>query len=755
MTKQCRLASLAAPILFLLSPAAPAQNAPAPDAQAQDAPAQDAQVQDTQGQDPQPQNARTGISQIRHVVYIIKENRSFDSFYGTFPGANGASTAVISSGQTITLGHQGDQIPHDVTGHGWWDAITGMNNGKMDRFDLVTAGSTNGDYLAFTQLHQADIPNYWIYAQNFVLSDNTFSSLQGASFPNHLYTIAAQSGGVWNNTLQINGKGQLWGCDANPLTQAPAMDLNHVVTKPFPCFDFQTLADLLDGAGLTWKYYAPGAGTAGYVFSTYDAINHIRNTSLWAKHVFPDTQFAIDAAAGKLPNVAWLVTTGKSSFGTGGTSSSSVDNNEHPPGSVCTGENWTVNQLNALMSGPNWPTSAVFLTYDDFGGMYDHVPPPAVDIYGLGPRVPMLIISPFAKKAYISHTQYELSSVLKFAEEAFGLPSLGQRDATANDTTDSFDFTQTARSPLYLTPRLCPLLSTDTDYFGWEAVGGTSAGRKVIINNDQTANITLNSIATTGDFVITSNNCGSTVTVGNSCTMMVEFKPTASGARTGTLTVTDTGVTSPETIALSGIGSNISVAPLSLTFASTLVGSTTAAKTVSVKNIGTSAISITGVNAAGDFAQVNTCGSSLAAGATCAIHVTYTPTTSGTLEGGVSVMSSDPANPITVLLKGTATGVSLSQQTLTFPATKVGVSSTPIQFTITNVYKTPLNIGAIATTGDYSQTSTCVSPLAAAANCTVTVTFKPTATGTRTGSFSIATADFQSPQNVSLTGTGD
>jgi hypothetical protein len=118
-------------------------------------------------------------------------------------------------------------------------------------------------------------------------------------------------------------------------------------------------------------------------------------------------------------------------------------------------------------------------------------------------------------------------------------------------------------------------------------------------------------------------------------------------------------------------------------------------------------------------------------------------------------MSSDPANPITVLLKGTATGVSLSQQTLTFPATKVGVSSTPIQFTITNVYKTPLNIGAIATTGDYSQTSTCVSPLAAAANCTVTVTFKPTATGTRTGSFSIATADFQSPQNVSLTGTGD
>jgi hypothetical protein len=135
--------------------------------------------------------------------------------------------------------------------------------------------------------------------------------------------------------------------------------------------------------------------------------------------------------------------------------------------------------------------------------------------------------------------------------------------------------------------------------------------------------------------------------------------------------------------------------------------------------------------------------------------VTYAPTTSGTLEGGVSVMSSDPANPITVLLKGTATGVNLSQQALTFPATMVGASSTPIQFTITNTFKIPLNIGTIATTGDYSQTNTCVSPLAAGANCTISVTFTPTATGTRTGSFSIADSDFQSPQNVSLTGTGD
>lgn len=700
----------------------------------------------------------TGLTKIKHIIFIIKENRSFDSYYGTFPGANGATTATISSGQTITLGHMGDQMPHDVTGHGWWDALTGEDGGKMDRFDLVTAGSTNGDFLNFEQLHQSDIPNYWSYAQNFVLADNMFSSLQGASFPNHLYTIAAQSGGVWNNTLQINGKGQLWGCDANAGTQVPVLaEGTLVVTKPFPCFDFQTLADLLDGANLSWKFYAPPAGSAGYVFSTYDAINHIRNTNLWAQHVVTDTEFASDAAAGKLPAVSWLVTTGKSSFGSsgGGGNSASVDNNEHPPGSVCNGENWSVNQISAIMQGPDWASSAIFLTYDDFGGLYDHVYPPQVDIYGLGPRVPLLIISPYARPGYISHTQYELSSVIKFAEEVFGLPSLGQRDATANDTTDSFDFTQTPLAPLILTPRLCPLVSTDTDYFGWEPVGGTSAGRKIIINNNQTSTITINSITPSAGFVVTSNNCSSTVTVGNSCNMEVEFKPTKAGLTTGTLTIVDSGVTSPEIVSLSGIGTNLSVSPLSMTFASTFIGSTTAVKSITVKNLGTSAISISSIAAAGDFAATNTCGTSLAAGGTCTIHITFTPLTSGTLEGGVSIISNDPANPVTIDLKGTATGVNLSQTSLTFPTTKVGTTSAPIEFTISNTTKIPINIGTSGTSANFAATNTCGTAIAAGANCTVSVSFLPTATGTLTGSFSIATSDFQSPQVVTLTGTGD
>jgi phospholipase C len=694
------------------------------------------------------------ISQIQHIVYIIKENRSFDSFWGTYPGANGATTAKISTGQTITMGHLADQMPNDITGHGWFDAITGMDGGKMDRFDLVTAGSVNGDYLGFQQLHQTDIPNYWLYAQNFVLADNMFSSLQGASFPNHLYTIAAQSGGVWNNTLQINGKGQIWGCDANPNAQVPALDSNLIVTKPFPCFDFQTLADLLDGAGLSWKFYAPQKGSAGYVFSTYDAINHIRNTSLWTAHVVPDTQFATDAAAGKLPNVAWLVTTGKSSFGgSGGTTG--VDNNEHPPGSVCSGENWTVTQLNALMNGSDWSSSAVFLTYDDFGGFYDHVSPPPVDIYGLGPRVPLLIISPYAKTGVVSHTQYELSSVIKFAEEVFGLPSLGQRDMNANDTTDSFDFTQSPRSPFLLKTRQCPLLSAGNEYYGWEQIGGTTPVRKITVTNDQTATINLTSEAVTGPFAITANTCGASLTVNSSCAVSIAFKPTTIGPQTGTFTVVDSGNTSPEKSSLAGIGSALSTSPLSVTFASAFIGATTAAKTFTVKNLSASTVTISQIQVVGDFAETNTCGTSLAAGKSCTISVTFSPLTSGTIEGGLSILSSDPGSPQTLNLKGTATGVSLSQTSLAFATEKVGTTSAPLKFTLSNTTKIPLNIGAVGTTGAFAQTNTCVSPLAAGANCTVSITFTPTVTGAQSGTFSIADSDFQSPQTVTLSGTGD
>jgi phospholipase C len=169
-------------------------------------------------------------------------------------------------------------------------------------------------------------------------------------------------------------------------------------------------------------------------------VQHIRNTQVWTTNVVPESRFATDALNGNLPNVSWIV---------------SGPTSEHPPDSSCVGENWTVQQINAIMQGANWNSTAIFLTWDDFGGFYDHVPPPKVDNFGFGPRVPLLIISPFAKQGFVSHTQYEFSSLLKFAERRFNLPPLTARDTEANDMTDAFDFGQSPRPPMILDTRQC------------------------------------------------------------------------------------------------------------------------------------------------------------------------------------------------------------------------------------------------------------------------------------------------------------
>jgi phospholipase C len=380
------------------------------------------------------QEVPADISAIQHIVFIIKENRTYDNYFGTFPGADGATQGTISTGQVIPLGHLPDRTPRDID-HSFAAATTGIDGGKMDKFDLIHNANINGDYLAYTQFVESDIPNYFTYARNFVLGDHMFSSLTGPSFPNHLYTVGAQSAGAINNPAGGN-----WGCDAVATTRVQIMDASGNITTQFPCFDFKTLTDSLQTAGLTWKYYAPGPGQGGYIWSTLNAIQHIRNTQLWTTNVVPETQFVTDAMNGNLPNVCWIVS--------GATS-------EHPPDSSCVGENWTVQQINAVMQGSDWNSSAIFLTWDDFGGFYDHVPPPKVDNYGFGPRVPLLIISPFAKQGFVSHTQYEFSSLLKFAERRFNLPALTARDTEANDMTDAFDFTQGPRAPMILQTRQC------------------------------------------------------------------------------------------------------------------------------------------------------------------------------------------------------------------------------------------------------------------------------------------------------------
>jgi phospholipase C len=677
------------------------------------------------------------ITNIQHIVFIIKENRSFDEYFGLFPGADGATTGVTSTGQVISL----ERTPDEVVdmGHDWTSAVTATDGGKMDRFDLIIDGNLNGEYMSYSEMTQADIPNYYAYAQNFVLSDRTFSSLHGPSFSNHLYTIAAQSGGVISvpsapGMLQLRS----WGCDSPAGSHVTAIDDEGDISEIFPCLDFQTLADNLDGAGVSWKSYAPSEGEPGYEYSAYDAISHIRNTSAWTENVVPDTQFATDAAGGNLPAVSWLVT--------GPTS-------EHPPNSTCLGENWTVQQLNALMQGPDWATTAVFLTWDDFGGFYDHVPPPDLDEYGLGPRVPMLIISPYALSGYISHTQYEFSSVLKFIEERFNLPPLTERDANANDTTDSFDFSQAPLPPLLLTQRACPIAAATNVYFGAQQLSTTSPVYTAKLTNSRSTVLTISKIAITGDFAQT-NNCKK-LSVNGVCDINITFDPTQMGPRTGTLTVTDSDASSPQIVNLQGVGSEVSMTNSlfpGLDFGTTNLNLALTQNVIYTNN-GTSPITISGVSTVGSYTQTNTCGTSVAGGASCTISVTFAPTTTGLLLGNLWITDSDPGSPHTVRLSGTSEGVLVNPLTLKFGKQHVNTTSKPQLVTLQNLAATPMNVGTITVTGSFAQTNNCGSSVPGNGECTIRVTFTPTEAGGVQGKLTIIDSNDE-PSTVTLSGTG-
>jgi phospholipase C len=687
-----------------------------------------------------PKKFQIGSTPIQHIVFIIKENRSFDNYFGTFPGANGATSGTISTGQVIPLGRTPDVTPNDP-GHGWPEALTSMDGGKMDRFDTIDGGNINGAFMSYTQLQQADIPNYFSYAYNFVLSDNTFSSMHGGSFPQHLYAVAAQSDGVINIPfLGAAGGVSSWGCDDPAGTLVQVMDEEGDVTGEFPCFDFPTLADSMQSAGISWKYYAPTYGERGYVFNTLNAINHIRNSGLWTSNVMPDTQFASDAMNGLLPAMSWLVT---------------GDGSEHPPNSSCFGENWTVTQLNALMQGPDWASTAVFLTWDDFGGFYDHVPVPSADVYGFGPRVPMIIISPYAIPGHISHTQYEFSSVLKYAEETFGLQPLTERDTNANDMQDSFNYSQNPNPPLILTQRSCPVNATSSVTFGSVAVGVASPSIAVKLTNYGSSSLTLGKFSTTGDFSYTSKCPKSALKVGSSCAINVTFTPTATGTRTGTLTINDGDVTSPQVVSLTGTGSDVKLSLFwpGLPFATEPINSNTT-KNLTYTNIGTKPVTITSVQVIGEFSQTNTCGSTVAPGAACTFKVTFKPTSTGGVFGNLAINDSDVGSPHMVHLTGTGQAAVTSPASLTFPSVAVGSSSVPLPITLTNKGMVVLNVVSIVTSAEFSQSNNCGTGLAVGAKCTVNVVFSPTATGSQTGTLVFGDNDLTSPQIVNLTGTG-
>ena len=389
------------------------------------------------------------FGKIQHVVFIVKENRSFDEYFGTYPGANGATTATISTGQVVTLGHTPDKPKHDM-GHEWTDSHSNVDAGRMDRWDLETQCSVNGDNLCLSQMYQSDIPNYWAYAQNYAVADAAFSSVESGSYPAHLMLVSGSSQTTIDNprsSIQAQ-----WGCDAVAGTNVPAMDSNMAVSTVFPCFSATTLGGLADQAGVSWKAYTSVNGGSGYVYNPYRSFSTIFNSVDWTTKVVDESNFIPDALAGNLPALSWVTPP-------------ALDT-DHPPDSACNGENWTVQQINGIMQGPasQWNSTVIVLVWDDFGGFYDHVAPPYRDQYGLGIRVPMLIISPWVTPG-VYHTQVEFASVERFMEETFGLPNLGGADTVANDMQDAFNYSQTPLPPVVLTQRNCPLAPADTPAF--------------------------------------------------------------------------------------------------------------------------------------------------------------------------------------------------------------------------------------------------------------------------------------------------
>ena len=312
-------------------------------------------------------------------------------------------------------------------------------------------------------------------------------------------------------------------------------------------------------------------------------------------------------------------------------------------------------------------------------------------------------------------------------------------------------------------------LSPTSLAFGNQSLGTTSAPQTVTLSNTGTAALSITSLALTGtnasDFAQT-NTCGSSVAASANCTITVTFKPSASGSRTASVSITDNASGSPQTVSLSGTGTAVvvSLSPTSLAFGNQSVGTTSAPQTVTLSNTGTAALSITslaltGTNAS-DFTQTNTCGSSVAASANCTITVTFTPSASGSRTASVSITDNASGSPQTVSLSGTGTAAlaSLSPTSLAFGNQSLGVTSAAQTLTLSNTGNATLSITSLGLTGtnasDFAQTNTCGSSVAASANCTISVTFKPSASGSRTASVSITDNASGSPQTVSLSGTG-
>jgi hypothetical protein len=299
-------------------------------------------------------------------------------------------------------------------------------------------------------------------------------------------------------------------------------------------------------------------------------------------------------------------------------------------------------------------------------------------------------------------------------------------------------------------------LSPTSLSFGGQLLNTTSGSKQVKLSNIGNATLNISSIVASSQFAISSKTCGSTLAASASCTVNVTFRPTVSGTVNGSLTFTDSAGGSPHKVTLTGSGSRLKLSPTSLSYSTQVINTTSATKTVTLTNIGSSSLTINSIGISTHFVITSkTCGLSLAAGANCTVHVGFRPTSIGSKTGTLSIYNTGGATPRTVPLSGTGTQIKLSASSLTFAARPVGTTSGTQSVTLSNVGSTTVSISSISISGNFAVASkTCGSSLANGTSCSVTVKFHPTATGTRTGTLSIYNTGGGSPRTVKLTGTG-
>jgi phospholipase C len=371
-----------------------------------------------------------------HIVIMIQENRTFDNLFATFPGADGTRRGETHNGRYIPLRDADLESPISPNnGYGAWRHD--YNNGKMNGFDTFPIGSTPGTYV-YEYVNPSQIAPYWDLAKQYVLADHMFQTQGSGSFTAHQDLIRGGTGIGGGKALIDFPSDNVWGCDATQGTTTSLITENNDYLRgmgPFPCLGYETLRDLLDAHQVSWRYYVPAlGGFGGDLWNAFDAINAVRHSSEWTTNVIsPETDVFTDIARDTLPSVAWVIP--------------DFQNSDHPGDNSDTGPSWVAQVVNAIGESPAWKTTAVLILWDDWGGWYDHVAPPGVRTYGgLGFRVPLIAVSPYAKSGYISSNQYEFGSIIRFVEDNWDLGRLGTTDVRSADfANDFFDFTQQPR----------------------------------------------------------------------------------------------------------------------------------------------------------------------------------------------------------------------------------------------------------------------------------------------------------------------